>query len=113
VFLFGPRGPERVRLTGDRTRAIGRGIANAFVQVAAMRAEVSAQLTARLSPGSSDETLSGIVAELLQEGEPVAFETLASRLALTVPAKDLALILGGWPMFVETDPGRWQLGRSI
>jgi hypothetical protein len=47
AFLFSPIGPERLRLTNERLRAIGRAIAKAFAQLMIMRAEASAHLTAR------------------------------------------------------------------
>ncbi len=113
AFLFSPIGPERLRLTNERVRAIGGAIGKAFVQLMIMRAEASAQLTARLTHGSADETLGAVVAALLQECEPIAFHTLSVRLSGQLSEDELAKILHDWPMFVEVWVEHWQLGRSI
>jgi hypothetical protein len=94
AFLFGPTRPEPLRWRNDRAKAIGR--AATFGQILAMHADASAELTARLTLGSNgDETLSDVVAQLLQEREPVVFERLAARLSSRVSEDDLAGILGG------------------
>jgi hypothetical protein len=112
-LLFGPPGPKRLRITGDRAREIGGVILGGAMKLIAMREEALQKLTTRLVPGVGNETVGAVVAALIQEREPVAFEDLVARLSGTLDEGQATEILDGWPLFMEVSEGYWQLGRRV
>lgn len=110
--IFGPFGPERVRLSADRARAIGLHLLRGLIYILKARNEASGKIAARLVPGSGDEAQRSVVFALARRREPVALETLAAELGRSVEPDQLPHILSSCPAVVETTEG-WQLGRRV
>jgi hypothetical protein len=110
--IFGPFGPERVRLSADRAKTIGLHLLRGLIYILQTRNEASGQIAARLVPGSGNGAQRAVVFALARRREPVALEVLAAELGRSVDPDQLPLILSSCPAVVETTEG-WQLGRQI
>jgi hypothetical protein len=112
IGIFGPFGPERLRLSAERTKAIGLHILRGLAYIVKTRNEASSQIAARLVSGSGNGPQRAVVFALARRREPVALEVLAAELGASVDPDQLPLILSSCPALVETTGG-WQLGRPI
>jgi hypothetical protein len=105
VLVFGPLGPERVRLSTDRAKAIGLSLLRGFLYILQTRNEASNQITARLVAGSGNRDLRAVVSALVRRREPVAVEVLAAELGGSIDPDQLPLILASCPALLETTEG--------
>jgi hypothetical protein len=112
AYVFGPLGPERFRLSTDRTKEIGLHLLRGLLHILQTRSEASQRIAARLVPGHGNNTLRAVVCALARRTEPVAEEELTARLRTSVDPTQLPLILSSCPALVETSEG-WQLGRPL
>lgn len=112
AYIFGPYGPERVRLSVDRAKTIGLHLLRGFLYIMQTRNEASGQIASRLVPGSDNEAERAVVFVLARKREPIALETLTAQMGASVDPDQLPLILSSCPALVETAEG-WQLGRPV
>jgi hypothetical protein len=112
AYIFGPFGPERVRLSADRAKAIGLHLLRGLIYILQTRNEASGKIAARLVPGSGNGEQRSVVFALARRREPVALDVLATELGRAVDPSRLPLVLSNCPAVVETTNG-WQLGRRI
>lgn len=59
AYIFGPYGPERVRLSVDRAKTFGLHLLRVFLYIMQTRNEASSQIASRLVPGSGNEAERG------------------------------------------------------
>jgi hypothetical protein len=112
ALVFGPLGPERVRLSANRAKAIGLHLLRGLIYILQTRNEASGKIAARLVRGSGNGAQRAVVFALARRREPVALEVLAAELGTSVDPDELPLILSSCPALVETTEG-WQLGRPV
>lgn len=112
TYIFGPYGPERVRLSTDRTKGIGLHLLRGFMYILRTRNMASSQIASRLVPGSGSKAQRAVVFALARRHEPVPLEALAVQLRPSVDPDQLPLILSSCPALIETTKG-WQLGRPV
>ena len=112
AYVFGPLGPERFRLSADRSKDIGLHLLRGLLHILQTRSEASQRIAACLVPGHGNDALRTVIGALARRSEPVAEEELAARLGPSVDPVQLPLMLSTCPALVETSEG-WQLGRPL